>query len=46
VEDPRLEVKEALKRIKGPDDVPIEVWRCFRDVAIVWLTKKSGGKVY
>jgi hypothetical protein len=22
-----------------PDDIPIEVWRCLRDVAIVWLTK-------
>jgi hypothetical protein len=37
-------VKEALKRMKGgkamgPDDVPIEVWRCLGDMAIVWLTK-------
>jgi hypothetical protein len=38
------EVKEALKRMKtsktlGPDGIPIEVWRCLGDVAIVWLTK-------
>ena len=38
------EVKEALKRIKGgkamgPDGIPIEVWRCLGDIAIVWLTK-------
>jgi hypothetical protein len=37
-------VKEALKKIKtgkalGPDDIPIEVWRCLGDIAIVWLTK-------
>jgi hypothetical protein len=37
-------VKEALKRMKtsktlGPDGIPIEVWRCLGDVAIVWLTK-------
>ena len=23
----------------GPDDIPIEVWRCLGDIAIVWLTK-------
>jgi hypothetical protein len=38
------EVKEALKMMKtgkalGPDDIPIEVWRCLGDIAIVWLTK-------
>jgi hypothetical protein len=38
------EVKEALKKMKtskalGPDDIPIEVWRCLEDKAIVWLTK-------
>jgi hypothetical protein len=37
-------VKEALKKMKtgkalGPDDIPIEVWRCLGDIAIVWLTK-------
>ena len=34
----------ALKRLKGskamgPDGIPIEVWRCQGDRAIVWLTK-------
>jgi hypothetical protein len=38
------EMKEALKKMKtcktlGPNDIPIEVWRCLRDIAIVWLTK-------
>jgi hypothetical protein len=38
------EVKEALKKMKtgkalGPDDIPIEIWRCLGDIAIVWLTK-------
>jgi hypothetical protein len=33
-------VKEALKKMKtgkalGPDDILIEVWRCFGDIAIV-----------
>ena len=23
----------------GPDGIPIEVWRCLGDIAIVWLTK-------
>jgi hypothetical protein len=37
-------LKEVLKSMKidktlEPDDIPIEVWRCLRDVAIVWLTK-------
>ena len=39
-----LEVKEVLKRMKGgkvmgPDGIPIMVWRCLGDIAIVWLTK-------
>jgi hypothetical protein len=38
------DVKDALKRMKGsnamgPDGIPIEVWRCRGDIAIVWLTK-------
>jgi hypothetical protein len=39
-----FELKEALKKMKtgkalGPDDIPIEVWRCLGDIVIVWLTK-------
>ena len=38
------EVREALKMMKGgkamrSDGIPIEVWRCLGDIAIVWLTK-------
>jgi len=38
------DIREALKRMKGskamgPDGIPIEVWRCLGDRAIVWLTK-------
>jgi hypothetical protein len=38
------EVREALKRMKvgkamSPDGIPIKVWRCLGDLAIVWLTK-------
>ena len=38
------EVREALKMMKGgkamgPDGIPIKVWRCLGDIAIVWLTK-------
>jgi len=38
------EVKEALNRMKvgkalGPDEIPIEVWKCLGDKAITWLTK-------
>jgi hypothetical protein len=37
-------MKEDLKKMKigktlGPDDIPIEVWRCLGDITIVWLTK-------
>ena len=37
-------VREALKKMKGgkgmgPDGIPIKVWRCLGDIAIVWLTK-------
>ena len=57
-----LEIGEALKRKKrgkamDPDGIPIEVWRCLGDRAIVWLTKlfnlicqtrcrKNEGEVY
>ena len=38
------EVRKALKKMKGgkamgPDGIPIKVWRCLGDIAIVWLTK-------
>ena len=37
------DVREALKmkegKAMGPDGIPIEVWRCLGDIAIVWLTK-------
>jgi hypothetical protein len=38
------EMKETLQKMKtckalGPDDIPIEVWRCLGDIAIEWLTK-------
>jgi len=38
------EVKEALRRMKvgkalGPDNIPIEAWRCLGDVGVAWLTK-------
>jgi hypothetical protein len=38
------EVKAVLKMMKtgkalGPDDIPIEVWKCLRDIAIMWFTK-------
>jgi hypothetical protein len=38
------QIGEALKRMKGgkamgPDGIPIEVWRCLGERAVVWLTK-------
>ena len=38
------EVREGLKRMKGGkamglDGIPFKVWRCLRNIAIVWLTK-------
>jgi len=38
-----FKVKEALKRMKsrkavGPDGIPIEVYRCLREVGMRWLT--------
>jgi hypothetical protein len=39
----RNEVREALKRmgrrkVVGPDDIPIEAWKCLGDRGIDWLT--------
>lgn len=38
------EVKTALKRMDhgkavGPDEIPIEVWKCIEEKGILWLTK-------
>ena len=40
----KVEVRRALKRIKsgkkvGPDDMPVEAWTCFGEVAVKSLTK-------
>ena len=40
----KTEVEEALKKMKcgkavGPDDIPIEVWKCLGEQGITWLTK-------
>ena len=40
----KAEVKRALKRVKngksvGLDDIPVEVWKCLREVAVEFLTK-------
>ena len=44
VVEQEVEIGESLKRMKGgkamgPDGIPIEVWRCLGDRAIIWLTK-------
>ena len=38
------EVRENMKRMKngkavGPDDIPMEVWKCLGDIALEFLTK-------
>ena len=38
------EVKKALRRMKtrkavGPNEIPIEVWKCLGEFGIKWLTK-------
>ena len=38
------EVREATNRINtgkavGPDDIPVEAWRCLRELAIDFLTR-------
>ena len=39
----KSKVREALRmkggKAMGPDGIPIEVWICLGDIAIVWLTK-------
>ena len=41
----REEVKNALRRMKkgkaiGPDELPVEVWKCMREMGIKFLTKQ------
>ncbi|RJG15010.1 hypothetical protein D4A39_16735, partial [Alcanivorax profundi] len=38
------EVRRALKRMKrgkavGPDDIPVEVWKCLGEMAVEFLTR-------
>ncbi|KAK3540301.1 hypothetical protein QTP70_029602 [Hemibagrus guttatus] len=42
------EVRKALKRMKsgkadGPDDIPVEVWKCLREAAVQFSTSLSTG---
>ena len=39
------EVRENMKRMKngkavGPDDIPVEVWKCLGEIALEFLTKR------
>ena len=39
------EIKQVLKKMKnhkpvGPDNIPIEAWKCMGEEGISWLTKK------
>lgn len=40
---PSSEVKEALKKKRGKtaghNNIPVEIWKCFGDEGIIWLTK-------
>lgn len=27
----------GLKKVVGPDDIPIQIWRCFGETRIVWV---------
>jgi hypothetical protein len=43
-QDPRIRGQRSFKEDErgkaiGPDGIPIEVWKCLGDIAIVWLTK-------
>jgi hypothetical protein len=31
--------KDERGKVMGSDGIPIKVWRCLRDIALVWLTK-------
>ena len=38
------EVRENMKKMKngktvGPDDIPVEVWKCLGEIALEFLTK-------
>ena len=38
------EVRTAMKRMKsgkavGPDDIPVEAWKCFGEMAVEFLTR-------
>ena len=40
----KTEVRSVLKRMKsgkafGPDDIPVEVWKCLGEVAVEFLTR-------
>ena len=40
----KKEVRENMKRMKngkavGPDDIPVEVWKCLGEIALEFLTK-------
>ncbi|XP_051783710.1 uncharacterized protein LOC127527824 [Erpetoichthys calabaricus] len=42
------EVSTAMKRMKngkaiGPDDIPVEAWRCFGEMAVEFLTRLFNG---
>ena len=39
-----VEVRKALKQMKtgkpmGPDNIPIETWKCLGEVGEIWLTR-------
>lgn len=39
----KYEVRKALKKIMGkvdgPDDIPVEVWKCLRELVVEYLTR-------
>jgi hypothetical protein len=43
-QDPRIRGQRSFKEDErgkemGTDGIPIEVWKCLEDIAMVWLTK-------